>query len=105
MNLDSLIPIMLTIMGALLAGSATFLFRGGTTPPPTPDQPRRTISASHLVLTIFAVIVVLFGGVTLVRYFPIIKQNPGLVLGSLAHRYHMPFLLFREMPGLALTTC
>jgi hypothetical protein len=60
MNLDSLIPIMLTIMGALLAGSATFLFRGGTTPPPTPDQPRRTISASHLVLTIFAVIVVLF---------------------------------------------
>lgn len=75
MNLDSLIPIILTIMGALIAGFATFMFRAGTTPPPTPDHPRRTISASQLVLTTFAVIVVLFGGVTLVRYFPIISQD------------------------------
>src|SRR6185503_2242476 len=74
MNTDSLIPIMLTVMGGLLAVSATYLFRHGTTPPPTPEHPRRTLSASHLVLTTFAMIVVLFGGVTLVRYFPVIKQ-------------------------------
>jgi len=76
MNLDSLIPIILTILGSLLAGLSVTLFRAGTTPAPTPDHPRRTISASHLVLVMFAVIVVLFGGVTLVRYLPLIRQNP-----------------------------
>lgn len=76
MNLDSLIPMMLTVMGALLGISATYLFRGAKTPPPTAEHPRRTLSASHLVLSTFAVIVVLFGGVTLIRYLPIIRQNP-----------------------------
>jgi hypothetical protein len=42
-------------------------------------------SPSKVVLSIFAVVVVLFGGVTLFRYLPIISQNPDTWFLSLGY--------------------
>lgn len=75
MNLDSLVPIMLTIIGALLAALSVALVKGNTVPAPTPEHPRRTLSAPKLILCVFVVLVLLFGGVTLYQYFPVLMQN------------------------------